>query len=102
MMEKVIDITDIMQADGYDVVKAEAQGKEVKILWKLDSPIKTADKSLCHYQIECRGLSKPILTEEDAKKQNYVCVQGSDYSGLTSKEAKQAMKDGLFNQFIRV
>ena len=99
-METIFDITDdITKFQTSNVVKAEAKGKNVLILVKLDSPQKAPDKTICHYQLEYRWLSKPIETEQDVKQQNWVCVQGNDFTFFTKEEVKDYKDKSLFDLF---
>ena len=76
---------------------AEAKGFNVLILHHLDKKVKTLDGTLNNHELEHRWLSKPILTEADVKNENYICVNGQDFTYYRSKDLKKDVS--LFKQF---
>ena len=99
--ETVFDITEAMQQGerNSNIVKAEAKGANVLILRKLIKPFHPMDKSLCHFQIEYRWLSKPIFSEADVKNENFVCVQGNEFTYWKKKEVQGYETKSLFDMF---
>lgn len=100
-METIFDITEEMSAfeKGENLVRAEAKESNVLILRKLDAPQKAPDKTICHYELEYRWLSRPIETEQDVKQQNWACVQGNDFILVEKKEVKDYEDKSLFDLF---
>ena len=101
MEETVFDITkEYTDCYGLDyVVKVEAKNTNVLVLEKFQTPVTAPDKSICHYGLDYKWLSKPILTEQDVKNQNFACVLGNDYIYVTEKEVKDYKNKSLFDLF---
>lgn len=75
-------------------VKAERAGKNVLILWKLDSPRERLDKKLADYLLEYLWLSK-------GSDNIFSHVQGNDYILCTTEEVQEGIKEdgSLFEVF---
>lgn len=84
--------------DANDVLKAEAKGSNVLILWKVN-PRQALNGRRYAYQIEYRWLSRDITCQADIDNQNFVCVKGQDFSLCSLKEIKEYKNKSLFDMF---
>jgi len=83
MSESIIDLTEWFQRDNPDVIIAQAKGYNVLILAKLQKPIQNVEKQKCRLELEHRWLSAAVETNKD---ENWVCVQGQDFTYYPRKE----------------